>query len=106
MPAKQKNVQNYLGPAVAVYLDDICLAGDSFQEMLHRLNALFNRIRAAALLLKAKKWNIFQNSVMYLGHEISHQGIKIDDNKITKILHLPKPSSIAELRTFLGLITY
>ena len=66
MPAKQKNEQNDLGPAVAVYLDDICLAGDSFQEMLQRLNALFNRIRAAGLLLKAQKCNIFQNSVMYL----------------------------------------
>jgi len=42
------------------YFDDICLAGESFIEMMQKLIALFNRMRAG-FLLKAKKVNFFKN---------------------------------------------
>ena len=69
-----------------MYLDDICLAGEAFQEMLNRLTAMFNRVRAAGFLLKAK-YEIFQESFSYLGYEINHRGIQMDPNKLTRIQH-------------------
>ncbi|KAK3925038.1 Retrovirus-related Pol polyprotein from transposon 17.6 [Frankliniella fusca] len=73
MPAKEKTPENDLGDTVSVYLDDICIGGDNFPQMLQRLEALFNRIRAAGFLLKAKKCELFQSEVTYLGHRLSEQ---------------------------------
>jgi len=53
-PAKEKTPENDLGENVAVYLDDVCVAGNSFCEMKQKLIALFIRIRASGFLLKAK----------------------------------------------------
>ncbi|KAK3924598.1 hypothetical protein KUF71_012731 [Frankliniella fusca] len=70
-PAKDKTPENDLGETVSVYLDDICIGGDDFTQMLQRLEALFNRIRAAGFLLKAKKCELFQPEVSYPGHILS-----------------------------------
>jgi len=64
-PAKSKTTDNDIGEKVACYLDDICLAGESFEEIMQKIVAFFNRIRAAGFLLKAKKCELFQESVEY-----------------------------------------
>jgi len=105
-PAKEKTPENDLGETVSVYLDDICIGGDNFTQMLQRLEALFNRIRAAGFLLKAKKCELFQPEVSYLGHILSEKGIKTDQNKIDKILSWPIPNNVKEVKSWLGLVQY
>ena len=105
-PAKEKNHENDLGDNVSVYLDDICIGGDNFKQMLQRLVVLFNRIRAAGFLLKAKKCERFQPEVSYLGHKRSKDGVKADENKIDKIVKWPAPTNVKEVRSWLGLVQY
>ena len=69
-PGAEKTIDNDLGEFVAVYLEDICIGADTFQELLQRTNALFNRLRAAVFLFKAKKCNLFHTELAYLGHTI------------------------------------
>ncbi|KAJ1518953.1 hypothetical protein ONE63_011441 [Megalurothrips usitatus] len=104
-PAKEPKPENDLGDAVSVYLDDVCIAGDNFEVMLQRLEAFFNRVRASGFLLKAKKCELFQKEISYLGHKLSEHGIKADD-KINKILHWARPNDQKELRSWLGLVNY
>lgn len=106
IPTADPNPQNDLGSHVAVYLDDICLAGTDFKSMLQKLEALLNRIRASGFLLKAKKCELFQKEVSYLGHILSEQGVKTDSNKISKILDWPAPINQKELRSWMGMVTY
>lgn len=105
-PPLQPNEDNDLGEAVGVYLDDVCIAGDEFKTMIQRIKALFNRLRAAGMLLKAKKCFFFQKELKFLGHKISKEGIGQDEEKVEQILHWPKPENVTELRSFLGLTTY
>lgn len=84
-------MDNDLGEHVSVYLDDICIGGNDEESMLNKLQALFNRIRAAGFLLKAKKCALFQKETPYLGHILSKEGIQTDKNKIQKILAWPRP---------------
>ena len=42
----------------------------------------------------------------YLGHIISHEGVKVDPNKIKSINECKVPTAIKQLRGFLGLIWY
>ncbi|KAK3922772.1 hypothetical protein KUF71_000174 [Frankliniella fusca] len=100
-PAKVKTPENDLGETVSVYLDDICIGGDNFTQMLQKLEALFNRIRAAGFLLKAKKGELFQPKVSYLGHKLSEKGINTDQKKIDKILSWPAPTNVKEEKSWL-----
>jgi len=42
----------------------------------------------------------------YLGHMVSKEGVKMDETKIQVVMHWPIPSSIRQLRAFLGLASY
>jgi len=106
IPPRDRDPNADLGPTTASYLDNCCLAGNSFEEMLQRLIAFFNRLRAAEHLLKAKKCELFQPSVIYLGHKVCEEGIAVEDNKIEKVRHSPPPHSVQEQRIWLGSVTY
>ena len=86
MPAKIKTPENDIGSSYAVYLDDIAISGDGFEEMLQKLCAFFNRVRAAGFLLKASKCSLFKK-IIFLGHSVDHRGISVDKDKIQRILH-------------------
>lgn len=104
--ASHPTPENDVGPHSGVYLDDICVAGDTFEEMLSRLEALYNRVRASGFFLKAKKCSIFQDTVEYLGHTLSAGGIGTMSKKVQKVLCWPTPQNVAELGTFLGKVNY
>ena len=88
------------------YLDDIIIAGNTFQEALENLSEVFQRLRDANLKLKAKKCSLFQTTVTYLGHTVSQQGIACDPSKVETIENGPVPTNKTEVRSALGLIGY
>ena len=46
------------------------------------------------------------SSVKLLGHVINRKGIQLDDDKIIKVRDYPRPTTIKQLRGFLGLASY
>ena len=52
------------------------------------------------------KCKFARESISYLGHIVSAVGVSIDPSKVQAIVHWPTPSSIKELRGFLGLAGY
>ena len=42
----------------------------------------------------------------FLGHVISTDGIQVDPKKIEAILDWPRPTTVIEVRSFLGLTSY
>ena len=89
-----------------VYLDDIIVLGRDVPEMLHRLSDVFNRLQDANLKLKPAKCCLFRHQVAYLGHIVSEQGVTTDPAKIQKVQDWPTPTSIQEVRQFIGLASY
>jgi hypothetical protein len=44
--------------------------------------------------------------VEYLGHIVSHEGVKMDSNKIKSMMEWLIPKTLKNLRGFLGLTSY
>ena len=89
-----------------VYLDDIIVFGESLEEMLARLSSVFDRIRAHGLTLKASKCVFAADKVVFLGHTIDRDGIKLDPAKVRAIEMFKRPENVTELKSFLGLSSY
>ena len=89
-----------------VYLDDIIVKGQTFEEHLKNLNQVFDRSRAAGLKLSPKKCTIFQKSVTFLGHVVSEFGISTDQAKVVAVKNWPRPGCVKKVRSFLGFCSY
>ena len=89
-----------------MYLDDILIASQTFEEHLKKLREVFDRLRKAGLRLKPKKCLLLREEVLYLGHVVSAAGIKPDPAKIEKVLCYPVPTDVTKVRQFLGLASY
>ena len=74
-----------------VYSDDIIVLGRSSSEHLHNLAKVFQRLRQANLKLHVKKCVFSRDTVRFLGHVISLEGISTDAEKISRIAQWPVP---------------
>jgi hypothetical protein len=99
-------LRDVLGKKALVYLDDVIIFSDTFEQHLKDLREVFELIREAKLTLKFKKCQFLQRSVNYLGHVITAEGIKPDPAKIEQIKNYKIPASADEVRSFLGFVGY
>ena len=89
-----------------LYLDDVIVVGNTFENHCNRLEEVFSRLRTAGLKLKPSKCELFQTEVKYLGHIVSNAGVATDPVKIESVSNWPIPSNVAEIRSFLGTVGY
>jgi transposase InsO family protein/predicted aspartyl protease len=89
-----------------IYLDDIIVFSDSFEQHIERLDEVLSRIRKGGLKISPKKCHFFQTRVNFLGHVVSAEGIATDPEKITAVQQWPTPSSVHDVRSFLGTCSY
>nr|XP_009778496.1 PREDICTED: uncharacterized protein LOC104227845 [Nicotiana sylvestris] len=58
------------------------------------------------LYAKFSKYEFWLKSVAGLGHVISGEGMKVDSQKIEAVKNWPRPTSVSDIRNFLGLAGY
>lgn len=89
-----------------IYLDDVIVFSDSVKDMTSRLSIVLKRLMAAGLKLKPSKCKFYQKKVEFLGHVVSKDGIATNPEKISAVVSWPAPTSVTEVRSFLGLCSY
>ena len=106
----QRLMENVLGDLhlaiCMVFLDDIIIFGNTFEEHLDRLERVLLRLGENGLKLNPKKCNFFQERVKYVGHIVSQKGIETDPEKTEKVRNWPRPQTPEEVRRFLGFCGY
>ena len=86
------------------YIDDIIIFSPGFEEHLQHIDKKFQRL--ANLKLKGSKCNFSQESATFLGHIVTRDVIKPNQENLSAVQSYPIPRSVKETRSFLGLVCY
>ena len=78
--------------------------GKDVEEHEARLQAVLSKLQAAGVTLNKDKRQFYQSSITFLGHVINREGISLDPKKTAAIQAMKPPSSITELRRFMGMV--
>ena len=91
---------------VLVFFDDILIYSRTWSDHLQHLEMVLGIMKAQSLYAKASKCEFGMTKILYLGHIIGVDGVKVHQEKIQAILDWPPPKNISELRGFFGLCSY
>ena len=91
---------------VSVYLDDVIIFSETLEDHLGHLKQVMERLRQAGLKLKPSKCHFVCEEVQYLGHVITAQGTKPNRDRVIAVQDYPVPTSVREVRQFVGLVSY
>ncbi|KAL4141988.1 hypothetical protein QTP88_004521 [Uroleucon formosanum] len=88
------------------YLDDCVCFGKTFEEHLNALEITFERLLKYKLKLKISKCKFGYIEIKLLGNIINGQGMKPTEEELLAIRNFPSPTTIKQLRSFLGSANY
>ena len=91
---------------VIVYVDDILIFSPDKASHLQHIQAVLERIQEHGLTSHGDKCIIGCSEVSYLGHTFSKDGMSPDPSKISVISNWATPTSVSDVRRFLGLASY
>lgn len=92
--------------SVLVFFDDILVYSPSWSLHLAYLAEVLELLCDNSLFAKLSKCSFGLTKIDYLGHTISGHGVEMDNSKVQSVLDWPVPTSIKQLRGFLGLTGY
>lgn len=85
-----------------IYLDDILVVTRFLAQHKDILHVVFLVLQTHVLCINKKKSEFFKDRLEYYGHILSTDGIGVDLKKIEVIVGWPPPTTIFEVRSFLG----
>jgi len=83
-------------------MDDFSIYGSSFNDCLTNLSKVLDRCTENNIVLSYEKCHFMVSQGIVLGHIIYENAIQVDPAKLNVISQLLYPSSVREVRSFLG----
>ena len=96
----------YLDKFVMVFIGDILIYSKNDSDHEEHLQMVLQKLRDNQFYAKFTKCEFWLDEVHFLGHIISKGGIAGDPAKVTAIVDWKIPSTVSEVRSFLGLAGY
>nr|ACS91357.1 polyprotein [Coix lacryma-jobi] len=91
---------------VVVFIDDILVYSKTKEEHAEHLRIVLTRLREHQLYAKFSKCAFWLEEVQFLGHVLSAKGIAVDPGKVQDILKWKSPTTVHQVRSFLGMAGY
>jgi hypothetical protein len=91
---------------VVVFIDDILIYSKNEEEHAQHLRIVLTRLREHQLYAKFSKCAFWLEEIQFLGHVLSVRGIAVDPSKVKDILKWKPPTTVHQVRSFLGLAGY
>ena len=91
----------------AVYIDDVLIFSESTEQHLEHLKQVFQKLQNQAYHVRLAKCQFLSQSVKFLGHILTDQGIQAMDTR-DRDLDMFKPpfTTPKQVRSFLGLVMW
>lgn len=89
-----------------LFLDDILVKGKSIKDHDKNLRMTLDKLKSHGVKVNTKKCILFAESLIFLGHRITPQGIFPDERKIQAVLNWPVPKTVKQVQKFIGLVMY
>ncbi|KAL0556838.1 hypothetical protein IC582_005355 [Cucumis melo] len=98
--------REFLDTFVIVFIDDILIYSKTEAEHEEHLRIVLQTLRDNKLYVKFSKCEFWLKQVSFLGHVVSKAGVSVDPAKIEAVTGWTRPSTVSEVRSFLGLAGY
>ena len=89
-----------------MYLDNVLVFSETYDDHLHHLNIVFEKFQKAGLKIKLSKCQFFKSHLHYSGHRISANGVEPLPEKREAIRNLAPAKNVDEACHILGLLGY
>lgn len=96
----------YLDRFVIVFIDDILVYSRSEKEHAKHLRIILRTLENSQLYAKFSKCEFWLDKVGFLGHVVSAEGVSVDPQKVEAVSNWRRPTTVTEIRSFLGLAGY
>jgi hypothetical protein len=96
----------YLDKFVVIYIDDILIYSKTEDEHAEHLHLVITKLREHRLYAKFSKCEFWLKELIFLGDVVSTEGVAVITDKVQSVLDWKPPSSVKEVRSFLGLAGY
>jgi hypothetical protein len=101
-----KVFMEYLDKFVVVFINDILVYSRGEEEYEDHLRLALQKLRENRLYAKLSKCEFWMKQVAFSGHIVSKGGIFVDPSKVQDVLSWNAPTSVGDIRSFLGLAGY
>ena len=98
--------REFLDQFLIVYLDDLLIYSENLAEHKKHVRMVMEKLRDAGLYLKPSKCQFHATEVSFLGYIVGPDGVKMDPAKVESIASWPTPTSVHDIRVFLGLANF
>ena len=88
------------------YIDDVLIASRAIKEHQDHMLQVFERRAHFGLKTNVSKCDFAVSKLNFFGHIIDEQVIPPVPEKVTALENFPQPTSLRQLRRFLGLVNY
>ncbi|KAL4010633.1 hypothetical protein IC575_030136 [Cucumis melo] len=96
--------REFLDTFVIVFIDDILIYSKTEAEHEEHLCMVLQTLRDNKLYAKFSKCEFWLKQVSFLGHVVSKAGVSVDPAKIEAVTGWTRPSTVSEVRSFLGCV--
>ena len=87
----------YLNKFVIIFINDIFIYSQNIVRHVEHLKIALQTLREEKLFAKFSKCEFWLNRVVFLGHIISFEGLKVDSQKVEAIESWKCPKTVSEV---------
>ena len=96
----------FIRVCVVVFLDDILIFSRTWSDHLKHLDEILSALENQELYCKLSKCEFALLVMKFLGHVLTGNSLELDPDKLKAVKEWPAPTSLIEVRRFLGFTNF
>jgi hypothetical protein len=89
-----------------IYIDDVLIAAPTKELLQERTKMVLRRAKEIDVFFKIEKCEFVKEKVEFCGMIVSENSVEMDPVKVSGITEWPRPTTVREVRKFLGFCNY